>query len=129
MKLIVTAVFLAAIVSCIHTDDKSDSPVLNFSSESCSTPSYEDGRGIVAQRWINNDTLVIDAIVSTNCGEKLENGSYKISGNELNLYYDVKMIACGIVANCICKNFVKFSLSGIKKMEYKITLNLRKIVC
>ena len=65
---------------------------LVFSSGSCdpSIAYNKSSLGIQETQWLDDITLQVKAHVNINCGERIESGDFKITGNKIILIYKYK---------------------------------------
>lgn len=97
---------------------------LKFGKTLCSKKleNKEDVEKIIS-KW-ENDILIAESVIETNCAMVEVTGDYEVKGDELIL----KCIETHKgVAKCLCRYKVIFSISNLEKKEYKISLMQMRI--
>jgi hypothetical protein len=97
-------------------------PTLGFYARECGgdIDPYTTKTGINGTRWLDDATLEVKAIAILNCAEKVQVGSYKLSGTTLTLYYEYK--PCTVCTLCVCGQEMTYTLTNIPKKDYRIEL-------
>jgi len=121
LTLILTVVVIIGIASFLFFNHSSN---LKFTvDETCELdidPYLDSREGILKQTWIDEDTLKVEAYVSTYCEGGKITGDYIIDENDIVLKYDVKKIIG--VSKCDCPHKVIYEISGLEKEDYSISI-------
>ena len=92
---------------------------LKFTKSQCSSGSYnKEEIGKIKSKW-DKDILNIESLVVTNCAVADVQGDFEVNGNELILKCYVTLDG---IAKCECSFKVFYSISNLKKKDYKISL-------
>ena len=98
--------------------DRESKPELSFSFGYC-TGDDSNRNKVVSTTWVDEETILVEAIAAPSCAATWLFGDYEVNGEELNLIYS--SVISGVVA-CNCGYPVEFKISPIIKANYKINL-------
>lgn len=117
----VIAVVLAISLSLIILSGCELPAKLDFSSEACSVkidPLSAPESGILDYRWIDDQTLIVEAYITTTCKGASIEGDFEIRENQLILKYNVSPGE----DSCMCPHKVIYHLSDLVKRRFTIAV-------
>ena len=84
------------------------------------SPYEPSNLGIKEKEWLNNKTLNVKSYVAINCAKEIENGSYKIIKDKINLIY--KSPKCEICTTCMRTHELNYKFTNLEKRDYEFEL-------
>jgi len=95
---------------------------LDFHHSKCGAFAFNQSEiGINETLWLNNNSLYVKAYILINCGEIIENGSFQIINNTINLYY-ISPECVKECMDCMCGVVLYFNFTNLEKKDYKYRL-------
>ncbi|EMR73910.1 hypothetical protein MBGDN05_00692 [Thermoplasmatales archaeon SCGC AB-539-N05] len=105
-------------------DEDFTGPTLSFFSfeENCTGGAFNSsGVGVSEERWSNDTTLIISAIIHMNCARHIGSASILLDNKTLKLRYE-EIGNEGVTAHCFCTYKLYYVIKNIEHEEYDIEI-------
>ena len=99
-----------------------NNPNLHFSYGKCDWDFDESVLGVRDSQWIDSHILVVRALVSLNCAERILWGNYILSREAIVLEYKSPWCRFGRCAECICAHELVYRITGLEHLSYRFEL-------
>ena len=99
-------------------------PRLEFSFKDCDQFVGAETReklGTDEVQWLGSTTLLVRALVSINCAEKMGGGDFEIYGNTITLKY--QHTKCTECASCECIHELTYQFTNLERKDYQFELS------
>ena len=110
-----------------NESNKPNNPNLYFRCGKCDEYFDESVLGVQDSQWTEGNILVVKALVSLNCAERILWGDYKLRGDTIELEY--KSTECGggmfakkPCAECNCAHELDYRITGLEHRSYRFEL-------
>ncbi len=129
---IIFTVLFVPIAFCTTTNAQKNVS-LEFSAGHCDSqktnPWNKSTLDVRNNKWLDNNTLKINAFVSLNCASKIAKGDYEIANDTIILRYTWSNPTRNgeeMLAKCMCAQELIYIFKNIKKKDYRFRLESKK---
>lgn len=105
------------------TKQKTNPSRLEFSTGVCDSsidPYSKPNAGIINQKWLAKNTLLVEGFLKTFCGGVKIKGNHEVKDEKLILTYKIETGEA--VTSCLCAHKIIYQISNLARKNYQISL-------